>query len=1253
MKRLIISLLLMQIFMFGAFSQSTWHNINSEISKEFSPRLISSNISETIIEFKIGGFYLNNTDAPILNSKSISLDGSGRMLLKGKPDLVQLTSSIIIPDNANMQVEVDKSEFIEIHNIEIAPSKGNFSRSINPSTVPYEYSSVYNQNAWFPGKLAELSNPFILRDFRGTTVVTYPFQYNPVTKVLRVYHTLVVKITQINSNLQVINPHPRTKAITSFSEDFKHIYNDRFLNFNLNKYSAPIERGRILVISHGAFIEEMMPYVRWKNQIGFPTEIVNVSTIGNNALAIKNFVTNYYNTQGLTFLLLVGDEPQVVTNNLGAAPGGLGTMFSDNFYGAILGNDDYYEVMVGRFSATTTNHVATQVRRTIEYERGILSGTHWLPIGMGVAANEGAGNGHNGEADYQHMDIIRTVLLGYTYDDVHREYDQNVPGLTNTTSTIISNKINAGVSIINYINHGSETSWSVANYSNTHINALTNVGRLPFIWSVACLNGKFTHTTDCMGEAWLKATHNTTGEPTGALASYMSTINQPWVPPMDAQDEFNNVLVESYENKIRRTYGAISASGTMHMLDLGPSDNVRQATAKTWTIFGDPSVMVRTDVPTNITANYLNILSNGQTNLTVNSNTNGAFVTLSKNFQIIATGTINGGSASLTFNPVFTNDTLTITLTAFNTIPYIGQLTVLTPTLPYDILAVNLIEPKSSYNCIGVNINPKFVIRNIGINTVNSLNIYFKLNNSPEQSITWTGNLPSLGIDTINLPAFTLTAGNNTFTVRSSNPNSSIDGNLLNDTAKVNFTAQNLNIFADFVADNMEFCKQPATVKFTNLSENAYSYHWNFGDGNTSTLVNPTHNYQNLGSYNVTLTAFAGVCGTFTKTFNNLITVGALAPTAQSMQSCGPDSVSLFATANGPIYWFSDPQGTNLIHTGTSFTTPYISTSQTYYLRTEMENISFGGKTDSSGTGAFFTSNTAHGLIFNAYEPVLLKSVLMYAQTAGNRVIRLENSAGTLIQSVTVFVPAGASRVNLNLNIPVGNDLRLMGPLAPGLFRNGSTSSPTLPYPYSIGSFIDITSSTASSFTQQFYYYFYDWEVVRNCKSALVPIHAYIVSQTDADFNYNINNSTVSFNNISSGQFFYSHWDFGDGNYSTDNNPEHTFANNGVYEIKLVVTNACGTDSISKQVNITTQIDENKNNHFVKLIPNPASDFSKVVSNKEILLLEIYDINGKNILNLKPNSKEVVVDISDLSKNVYFVKLTFENTVEIRKLIVK
>ena len=113
---------------------------------------------------------------------------------------------------------------------------------------------------------------------------------------------------------------------------------------------------------------------------------------------------------------------------------------------------------------------------------------------------------------------------------------------------------------MNYCGHGSQTSWGSTGFSNTHVNALTNDGLLPFITSVACNNGTFTGGT-CFAEAWLRAQHN--GQPTGAIATYMSYISQSWAPPMYAEDEAVDLLIADE----KRTIGGLWFNGSCEMID--------------------------------------------------------------------------------------------------------------------------------------------------------------------------------------------------------------------------------------------------------------------------------------------------------------------------------------------------------------------------------------------------------------------------------------------------------------------------------------------------------------------------------------------------------------------------------------------------------------------------------------------------------------------------------------------------------------
>ena len=51
------------------------------------------------------------------------------------------------------------------------------------------------------------------------------------------------------------------------------------------------------------------------------------------------------------------------------------------------------------------------------------------------------------------------------------------------------------------------------------------------------------------------------------------------------------------------------------------------------------------------------------------------------------------------------------------------------------------------------------------------------------------------------------------------------------------------------------FYDSNCVVTFSNNSSGAFSYLWDFGDGNQSTLENPVHTYSISGTYNVILNA--------------------------------------------------------------------------------------------------------------------------------------------------------------------------------------------------------------------------------------------------------------------------------------------------------------------------------------------------------------------------------------------------------------
>jgi hypothetical protein len=682
------------------------------LAQQSNIELISSNENESVIKVTINHCNFNDVNTNFGQAQTISIENGTPILKQGAPDLPKLTTSLIIPNNQGMEVLSSVVSYTDYNNVEIAPSKGNLYRNINPSSIVYQKGVEYNQNSFFPAATAELRTPHIVRDYRGVTVVINPIQYNPISKTLRLNTELIITV-RTNENVTVINPLTHNRNLDKVQFEYQKIYSAHFLNYNTytDRYNALSEEGNMLIIAKSNYMTAMLPFIEWKKQRGIHVEMVDIAAVGNTSTAIKSYVTNYYNTNGLTFLLLVGDAQHIAP-----FPSSYGDC--DNCYGYISGSDSYPELFVGRFSAENETEVSTQVNRTLKYEKFPQLGATWYENGIGIASDEGPGD--DNEMDFEHMRNIRSKLLTYGYLNVDEFYDgsqgqQDAAG--NPTPSMVVNALQNGVSIINYTGHGSTNGCASSGLSTTDVNALTNTNAFPFFFSVACVNGNFVGGT-CFAESWLRATDNTTGEPTGAIGTYMATINQSWNPPMCGQDEMNDILTEAYANNIKRTFAGVGMNGCMQMNDeYGAAGDEM---TDTWTCFGDPSTMLRTKAPhlMNVTHTQLELL--GISQLSVFCDEEGATIALLLNGDLIGTGTVVGGVAIINFDPVLNPANIEVSATAYNTVPYSGLVEVASTVGVQDN---NLIGLKLFPNPAKEQININFAILNNGVVNVELVNL--------------------------------------------------------------------------------------------------------------------------------------------------------------------------------------------------------------------------------------------------------------------------------------------------------------------------------------------------------------------------------------------------------------------------------------------------------------------------------------------------------------------------------------------------
>ena len=466
----------------------------------------------------------------------------------------------------------------------------------------------------------------------------------------------------------------------------------------------------MLVISNSAFLSTMQPFVDWKNKRGIPTQMVSTVETGSSAAQIESYISDYYYENGLTFVLLVGDYAQITSPSVSGSA-------SDPSYGFIVGNDKYAEVIIGRFSGSTPNHIATQVQRSIDYEKRTYG--DYFNNAAGFASNQGPGFGGMSDDDFNDF-LWEDVLSEFTYDNYYYEYD----GQGGSDQGGI-NTINNGVGIINYTGHGSISSWgNGSSLSTTQINSLTNTDKLPFVITVGCNVGEFNSTNECFAESWQRATHN--GQPAGGIAHLGSTISQSWEPPMHGQYGMNLIITESYGNlegnppfgHKTRTIGGITTNGCLHMNDAQGSSG--QNETQYWTLFGDPSLMFRTDIPQEMNISHDDIILIGQENFTISTGIGGSLAAISVDGVLLSSGYANStGVIDLNLSGLVDEPgVFDLVITGFNAITYETEITVLTPEGPYLTM-----DGYTSEVMYGNSSSISFDVENIGTDPADELTV--------------------------------------------------------------------------------------------------------------------------------------------------------------------------------------------------------------------------------------------------------------------------------------------------------------------------------------------------------------------------------------------------------------------------------------------------------------------------------------------------------------------------------------------------
>ncbi|MCK9613534.1 MAG: PKD domain-containing protein [Bacteroidales bacterium] len=314
---------------------------------------------------------------------------------------------------------------------------------------------------------------------------------------------------------------------------------------------------------------------------------------------------------------------------------------------------------------------------------------------------------------------------------------------------------------------------------------------------------------------------------------------------------------------------------------------------------------------------------------------------------------------------------------------------------------------------------------------------------------------------------------------------------------------------ANFTSDITSGCI-PLTVNFTDLSApNASSWLWNFGDGGTSSLQHPSHIYTSPGTYTVSLTSSnTGGCSN-TKTLTNYITVFALPSVSFSgspLQAChAPQNVSFTCSIPGIISWqwnFGDGGTSSAQNPSHTYTQDGIYTV----------TLSI---TDNHGC-----SNSLSKINYIIISPPIV--------------------------DFTATPPAGCHPLTVHFN----DSTSTISYITSWTWDFGD-GSPVSHLGNPIHTYID-TGNYIVSLT-----------VTDSAGCVASGIHAVSVGMLPladfvADDTVGCHKHTVNFTNLSNSLANSWYWDFGDGGNATEENPEHTYADTGYFDVMLVAMhNGC------------------------------------------------------------------------------------------------
>ena len=657
----------------------------------------------------------------------------------GEPNLPAFSRFVAVPNGATAHIEMGYRSANTIQDVDLLPAAPiKFDTDDSPNT--YEKNlSIYNKNAFYPEQPVTVSEPFSLRGVQTVAVTVTPYQYNPVTKELRVFDDLQFNVRFDGGNGEFGDTRLR-------SPYWDPILMQNLVNYNqlpVIDYEARMQQWvnnrptgceYLIVIPNNESFRQYANQLRnYRIQQGILTEVKSLSEMGCTTTAqMKTYFHNAYNTWDIppVAVLLLGDHNSNMSQGIPAEytfhSYDYGNCITDNGYADVTG-DNLPEMAFSRLVAANANEAQMMVSKQIEYEYtnpNMDATTYDHPItALGWQTQRWFQLCSEVVGGYWRLQGKHPTRINAIYDGI----PGNQWSSANNTSTVVNyfgpnglgyipaspsqlggwtggtggqvvQAVNNGCMLLQHRDHGYYQGWGEPDFSTSHVHQMNNTGKMTFVNTINCQTGTFDHSPECLIEAFMRRTSNNQNAGAvgciGPTQTSYSFVNDTYVWGM--YDQYDPQFMPTYgpfadyEGNWRPAFGNVAGKYFLQQSAWPYNTNNKAITYKMFTAHCDAFLTLYTQVPTALAVNHPSQITPATTSINVTA-TQGAVIALTRDNNILAVATATGNSQSITFQAQPSNTNITIVATKQDKLRYVGTINVvsepcltLTESTPHD-----------------------------------------------------------------------------------------------------------------------------------------------------------------------------------------------------------------------------------------------------------------------------------------------------------------------------------------------------------------------------------------------------------------------------------------------------------------------------------------------------------------------------------------------------------------------------------------